>query len=510
MAHGAVGLLASRGVVAATGLVTLPVLYDQLGQRDLGIWVMLSGLIGILSMLDLGLGSSIVRAVASADIARPSQPTRVVLALGLVWGLFLGVLAIAALLLCWPRLTEALHIAPLAAAAQTATLVLLCGLVFDGVAMPWRGVLEGTQRYPALAVVNAGIAVLAAVWSVATVLDGGGLVDLAIVVAATSALRSCLVIGVARHGAPGLSPSLTGFRREDLRAVTGYGLKVQVTSATGVVNLEVDRFVLSGFFGPSVVAGFELGARWANLFRLVPAFVLLALFPMAVAQTVRRAPGWLDQFQLRVTKYLTAIAATGAAVLVVSADPLIRAWLGRPTAWAAASIVILVPAYALNLAAGATAIMTRVEGRPGRETGYALLSAGLNLALTWPLLSLLGPVGVPLATAIGIAVGTGYFLFSYQRVTRRALTPLLQVVLRPLLAALVAGGAVALVADVLPDGPGRAMAGLAVASRSFLVLVLTAVLLAAVGFFGDDERVRLRRLLGRRGHRLLPLTGGEG
>ena len=195
---------------------------------------------------------------------------------------------------------------------------------------------------------------------------------------------------------------------------------------------------------------------------------------------------------------------------MVSADPLIRAWLGGPTVWAAASIVILVPAYALTLAAGATAILTRVEGHPGRETGYALLSAGLNLALTWPLLSLLGPIGVPLATAVGITVGTGYFLFSYQRATHRPLTPLLRVVVRPVLAALIAGGAATLLAGFLPDGAGRAMAGLAVVCRSLLVLILTAVLLAAVGFFNRDELARLRRLLGHRLPRLLPLAGGQG
>jgi O-antigen/teichoic acid export membrane protein len=342
------------------------------------------------------------------------------------------------------------------------------------------------------------------------VLAGGGLVGLAIVAAAASGLRTCLVIGVARHGAPALSPSLNGLLRDDLRRVADYGLKVQVTSATGAVNLEVDRFVLSGFFGPSVVAGFELGARWANLFRLVPAFALVAMFPMAVAQTVIHGSAWLDQFQLTATKYLTALAATGAAALVVSADPLIRAWLGRPTAWAAASIAILVPAYAITLAAGATGILTRVEGHPGRETGYALLSAGLNLALTWPLLSLLGPIGVPLATAIGITVGTGYFLFSYQQATHRPLTPLLRVVVRPVLAALIAGGAVALLAGFLPDGAGRAMAGLAVVCRCLLVLVLTATLLAAAGFFSGGDLARLRRLLGHRIPRLLPLAGGDG
>jgi O-antigen/teichoic acid export membrane protein len=498
------GLLTARGVSAVAGLVMLAVLFRVLGAGPLGVWVLLTGITNLVALIDLGLGSTIVRAVAG-DVGggvgpRTSSLTRirVVLGLGLVWGVTLGLLALGATVVAWPWLAAVLHIGDLRGPAEVALVVLLLGILVDGVAMPWRCVLEGRQRYVVLSVINGSTAVLAAGLSVVVVLAGQGLVGLAVVVAGTSVVRAVAVVAVARRRARALSPSLLGLDRDGLRETAGYGLRVQATSATAMVNLEADRFVLGGFFGPSVVAGFELGARWANLFRLIPVYALVAMFPMAVAQSVEHGPDWLDRFQLVATKYLSAAAGLGAAGLVVCADPLIRTWLGQPNAWATKAIMILVPAYAVNLAVGATSILARVEGRPGRETTYAVLATVLNLALTYPLLRLLGPVGVPLATAVGVVVATGYFLVSYQRATRRRLAPVLAEIGRPLLAAFATGLLVTFLAPVLPDGPGSWWAVLAVLTRGIAVVVIMVALLAATGFFDVAERARLAALLRRR------------
>ena len=502
------GLVAARGAVAVAGLITLPVLYQHLTASELGAWILLSGLTTVVGIADLGLGSATVRAVAG-DLAGQRRQTRIVLALALIWPMAVTAVSMLALLLAWSPLASLLNLEDAAAPARSAALLLLAGLLVDGISLPWRGILEGSQRYPVLAAVNGGTALLGAALTIAAALSGGGLVELAWCSLAASALRTVLLVGIARVLVPALSPSLAGARREHIRAATRYGLPVQVTTATGAVNLELDRYVLAGFFGTAVAGGFELGGRLVNMFRLLPALTLLTLFPMAVTQTERRGPEWLRNFSLQITRYLTMFAATGAAALVVCAEPLVRAWLGGPNPWAAANVAILAPAYAFNLAAGGTAIATRVDGRPDRETSYALLSAGLNLALTWPLLRLLGPQGVPIATAVGILAGTCQFLVHYHRSTGQPLAPMARVLAGPLAAAGVAAAVGWWLAPELPDGIGRSGALLAVACRGSVVLLVAVAVLLAVGSITAEDRERLTHLLRRPVPRIAPVSRGE-
>jgi len=141
------------------------------------------------------------------------------------------------ILAAWPWLVSLLHLSGAASAARWAVMALLLGVLMDGLALPWRGVLEGTQRYTALSWVTAGTGVLGACLAVLAVRTGGGLKELAISVAVTCAVRACLVVAVAHRYVASLTPTLAGVTRDDLRSVGGYGLRVQVTSASGAVNV---------------------------------------------------------------------------------------------------------------------------------------------------------------------------------------------------------------------------------------------------------------------------------
>lgn len=480
------GLLAARCAVALAGLLSLPVILAELGSVEFGIWVLLTGLAALVAMADLGLGSAIVRQVALGPGGPDSARTGTALVLGLLWGLLFPAAVIAAVMAGWSGLSGILNFGDESGPAMWAAVGLLAGVMVDAVALPWRGVLEGAQRYGTLAWINGGTALLGAGLAVAAVVAGAGLGGLAVSVVLAAVIRSGLLIGLARPefrsaAGPGL-PRPHRLRWADVRPIFGYGMRVQVTTVSGAVNLELDRFVLSGFFGPAVAGGFDLGGRVAGLLRLAPTFLLAALFPMAVSQAAQRGRGWLDDFAVSVTKYVAAFAALGAACLVVCADPLMRLWLGEPNVWAAVNLAILAPAYAINLMAGTTGVITRVDGRPGRETGYALVSLVVNLALTWPLLTWLGPAGVPLATAVAVVVSTIHFVVSYHRATRRPVRPLIRVTWPSVVAATLGAAAGALVLRSLPPAGDRLSAAVAVAGAGCTVLLVAGLVLVPTGF----------------------------
>jgi O-antigen/teichoic acid export membrane protein len=498
-------MLGARALVALAGVASLPVVHDHLGPHEFGVWVLLSGLVAMAAVIDLGLGATLVREVAGAEGADPVTVRRV-LGLGLVWGLLLGLLLLGALTAGWPWIGELLRLGDLTREAWQATLWLVLGVVAGGVELPWRAVLEGVQRYGTVAAVTGGTAVLGAVLAVVVVRRGGGLVPLAACTALTGVARAVLLAAAAEYRHRHLGPRWGRLSRAELRRVTGYGLRVQVSSGAGAINVDLDRLVLGGFFGPVVAGSVDLGVRLLNLLRLPAGCALLVLFPAAVRRSVTGGRSWLDGFYLETVRNLALFLAPAAAALMVSADPLVRLWLGEEVHWAAATIAVLAPAYALNLITGAATLVARVEGRPGLETRYVLLSVVLNLALTLPLLHLVGPLGVPLATSAGVGLATGYVLVDFHRATARPIAPVLRALWPPIVAACSAGLLVAALSGFLPDGPGRGGAALAVTTRVALTLLLAGGLLLLSGHL-RPRRARLRTLAGAARSALVPVGG---
>jgi len=490
-------LLAGRLATAVATLVALPILFSALGPSRFGIWSLLLGIVAMAGLGDLGFGSIQLRAVAQAHGGHSTRRARGALALGMVVSVAIGLALLAAGWLAWPLFVEAFQLGAIAPEARVAALCLVASLTVDAIGSPWRNVLMGTQRMAAPVAALAGTTLLATAAGVALALDGAGLVGLGLAALAASVVRAGVLIVVARRHAPQLRPSLRDLRRGELRPLLGYGSRVQGSQAGALINLEADRFFIGGFFAPALVASFELGSKLVNTLNLIPFCALYAFFPAAAALSERGQRAELDALYLRMTRYLAAFACAATAVLVTSAGPLVHLWVGRPLPFAATAVAVLAPGLAIALVGGAAVAVTRAEGAPGRETRYVFATATLNLALTVPLVLVLGSVGVPLATSVAMGAGTAYFLWSFHRGSGRALRPVAGVVWKPLVAAVLACAVTLAAAHLLPDGPDRTDAAAAVAARVVLALALALGVLTVTRFFRRQDVLLLRRLVHR-------------
>lgn len=498
VARNGAALLTARIASALAGSLALPVLYGRLGRQEFGVWVVLAGLVALLGYIDMGLGSAQTREVARSVGLGQARSARAVLVLGVGWGLCLSALALAGFVLAWPTVARAFRLGRLAEPAHDAAMVLLLGFAVVCLAAPWRAVLEGLQRYSTIAALDGGAALLSATLSVAAVMAGGGLVALAVATTATNVARCVTLVGLAHRAAPSLRPSPRDLCRQDVSAALRYCVPIQVTSVAAAVSNETDRLVLGGFLGPTAAAGYEPGNKLANLLRMPAALITTAMFPAAATTAAKADPARLDRFYLGMTKYLAAYAALGAAFLVVCADPLVRLWLGHQVPLAAVTLALMAPAYAVNACTCAAQMVTRAEGRPGRETRFALVTAALNLALTLPLLMLLGPWGVPLSSALALLGGAAYFLVHFHHDSGRPLRALGQALAWPVLAGATAGLAGWLATPHLPGGPGRAGAATTLLCQGLLTVLMGVAVLAAVRFFDATDRDRLLAIVAAR------------
>jgi O-antigen/teichoic acid export membrane protein len=224
--------------------------------------------------------------------------------------------------------------------------------------------------------------------------------------------------------------------REDVRAVGGFALRVQVSSGSMLVNQQTDKVVVGVIAPGSTLGQLGIGTQLAEAGRVVGT---AALAPIVNRLAALHAGANSDQLTrtFRGLHELWALVVIGGTVLgAASLYPMIGAWMGPGHHKAAELGVFLVLGYGFNLLTGTPVAYLRAVGRPNLEAQVGLLSIVVNVALTVVLGIAFGAVGVVVATMCGLIGATIWF---FSRLAANDVPPVSMVRLSALCAALACG-----------------------------------------------------------------------
>ena len=265
----------------------------------------------------------------------------------------------------------------------------------------YGGMISGFQRYDvnnSLAIV---ISVVVALINVVVLLAGYGLVTL---VAATTVVR-VLAFFVYRRNAYRVFPELrirpSLFRRARLKEVTGFSIYASIIDWANKLNYQIDQVIIGMFLGSAAVA------VWAPAERIVSGVQRLTnqlngvLFPTIVDSDASQQQRRLQQILLRGTSLSLAMVMPISAALVMLADPLIHAWLGKQAEAVRGCIPVLqILAVTVVVRVGGATSNTLLKGSgKHRQVAWVNLSAGVvNAVLSMLLIRRWGLVGVAWGT----------------------------------------------------------------------------------------------------------------
>jgi O-antigen/teichoic acid export membrane protein len=396
------------------GLVMLPFNLAHLGKSEYGLWVLLGSITVHFSTLELGYGSGLVKFAAQYRAQRDARALNeiasslfcVFAALGVV-----SYLIVAGVAFNLERLF------PLTAeqAAMGKWILLLIGIhvALNFPFSVYGGVISGFQRYDvnnSLAIV---IGIIVALVNVVMLLAGYGLVAL---VAATTSVR-VLAYWIYRRNAYGVFPALrirpSLFRLARLREVTGFSIYASIIDWANKLNYQMDQVVIGAFLGSGAVA------VWAPAERIISGVQRLTnqlngvLFPAVVDNDALQQRMKLQEILLQGTRLSLVMVVPIAAALVMLADPLIHAWLGRQAQDVAGCIPVLqILAVTVAIRVGNATGTTVLKGAgQHRLLAWVNLGTGLvNAVLSILLIRRFGLVGVAWGTLIPIALSAMFIV----------------------------------------------------------------------------------------------------
>lgn len=390
----------SVGAEMAIGLITLPFNLHHLGTEAYGLWMLTAGVTIHFSILDLGYGGAMVKFIAQYRAHKDGRALNEIASTLFYLFAGFGILAYLAVIGLAFNLDHVFRIT--AAQAEIGKWILLMIGVNVAVNFPFSvygGVSSGFQRYDINNMVAIVSNIIIAAVNIAVVLAGYGLLTL---VACTSLVRFVTYFVYRRNAYkvfPALRIRLALIRRDRLREVTGFSVYSSIIDWANKLNYELDEVVIGIFLGPAPVA------VWAVADRIISATQRLTnqgnavLFPVVVDSEATQRIGRLQKVLLEGTRLSLATVLPIALVLVVLADPLIRAWIRKPEILAAVPVIQIL-AFAVALRVGNATSTTLLKGSGHiRRVAWVNINTGLvNLVLSS---LLIGPYGLP-----GVAVGT--------------------------------------------------------------------------------------------------------
>ena len=461
------------------GLVMLPFNLAHLGKEAYGLWMLLGSVLIHFSTLEFGYGSGLVKFVAQYRAHRDARALNEIASTLFVVFTGLAALAYAGVVVLAFNLQHIFALAPdQVTTARWILLIVGCYVACNFPFGVYGGIIGGFQRYDQNNKITIVVSLLVALTNAVVLLAGYGLVTL---VTATTGVRMIAFV-VYRQNAYRVFPSLrvhpSLFRRDRLREVTGFSIYAAVINWANKLNYQLDQLVIGMFLGSAAVAVWAPAARIIWGVQRLTNQLNAVLFPTIVDSDAAQQQRRLQEILLQGTRLSLVMVVPIATMLVVLADPLVRAWLGAQAEAVAECIpIIQILSLAVVVRVGSATGNTLLKGAGAHKfVAWVNLTTGVvNAMLSVVLIRRFGLIGVAWGTLVPITIAASLVL--YPAACRRVGTSLWHATAKAVFPALwpglVTGFVMMHVRDVISAGTLLAVALQAVAGGAlYLVLFM--------------------------------------
>lgn len=392
------------GVYAAailSGLLVTPIVIHSIGKSAFGVWSFIGSVTIYLSILDLGVGPSIVRFAAEARGRKADADLNEVASTGLAIYALIGLATLpvgVGLAFVVPAAVGAPH--ALVWDARITTLLVVLSLAARFPLGLFNNLLVAQQRWDLQNLANFVSTVLYAALVAILMPRYGGLVLLGVLTLGTTLLRLVLPLFWLKRELPSLRVSRSSVTRARLRALAAF------SSSNFLVHV-AQKIVFST---DVIVVGIVLGSAASGVYS-VPAKLFALVFGIGTAVTSLMFPAFAELEgsgeRERQRRLLLVGLRVGTALMLVLALPLllipdllISAWIGRGFHGSYAVMAILAGVLLIHQPIYVLTQFLIARARQREIAVASIVVTLVNLALSFVLAWVWGLPGVAVSTLV--------------------------------------------------------------------------------------------------------------
>ena len=417
---GANAVLTAVGWVipAIAALVAVPITVRGLGADTFGLLALVTALSGYLSLLDLGLGTAIVRYLAYHCARNEGRTMLQILRVAALWFSVIGFLGGLIMVTQAPALAGIIGVSgdlePVAV-----TVVRLAGVSFflgmlmsAGTAIP-----QAFLRYDLAAAVSGIIGTASAVGPAVLVATGHGIVAVVVFSIITNLVALILYAVIAVVLFRGVSlrsgPTWKEIRRVVLR-FTGMTALTRVHSA---IAAQTNRLLVGVAGGAAAMAYYQVPNLLSSKVNELLSRVGQVILPTGTQRIADQNDEGTRSLYLRTSRLFFVLNASISVAVCAFAKPLLSTWVSPQFAEKGAlALVIFTLAQGVNAASMSASYVNLAYERPGVNLVFSALNSVLNLATVVPLVMAYGISGAASAGLVGSAMVPAFLVYSDRRV----------------------------------------------------------------------------------------------
>ena len=401
---------------SAISIVYTPIMLRALGQSEYGLMSLANSVIGYLSLLNLGIGSAMVRYIAKYKAEENKEMENLIITLFLF--VFMG-LAIVVML---AGICLIYHIHGLFDESLTdrefQRLQMLMGLMTFNIAMGmissvFYAVLMAYERFVFTKVVGLINTVLNPLIMVPLLFLGFQSVGITVASTVLNVINA-FIVGFYSFKILRIKIHLKKFEKSFLRELFGFSFFVLLVMIVDKVYWGTDQFILGAISGSVAVAIYSVGANFTTYFMSFSTAITGLFLPRLTEMEVKKASNAeFDSLFIKVGRVQFLILCFVLGGFIVLGKQFIILWAGRDYESAYyIALVILVP-FVIPLIQNLGLQLMYARNKHKFRSLMLLGIAVLNVVISIPAAKIYGGIGCAMVTGISFLIGQGLILNWY-------------------------------------------------------------------------------------------------
>lgn len=405
--------------VAGVSFFLSPFVVRHLGDTAYGVWTLLAALVGYLGLLDFGVRGTVTRYVAHHHAVNDSESCSSIVSAGLaMYGLLGSVAILIAGLVAY--LSPFLFNIPEAYIDDTRIVLVVGGITMAVTLLGavFGGVIAGLQRFVIGSGIEIAVTTVRTIAIVIALLQGYGLVSLAVVHLAGSVINGLMAWAIARRLYPDLRIRFRGPLRAHMRTILSFSVFLSAVHIFGVLIYYTDVLVISVFLPVSLVTFYAIAGNLSDYARQVALSISTLMTPRVSALASTGSKGIGEEI-LGVARVATLVTAPIAAIFLIRGESFINLWMGPEYGPASGEVLRILAFTTLLTGARSIAVAAIIGVNKHRALIPALgIEAVSNVVLSILLVRPLGLMGVAMGTLIpSLIVSLGYLPYCLAKST---------------------------------------------------------------------------------------------
>jgi len=418
IAFGTIVAWASRVTTILLGMYLLPVLFKNLQEEELGLWLLIGQTASIFAVLDLGLNFTLTRRIAfahgkSLEEKNAESARNEIANLLETFKYVFFALAITVALLSISIGTlylSKLGLSPESFFTASMGWAILC-LTNSATILAWRWscVLQGTGYVGWESIVSSAISVAIILAQLLSVWLGGGLVALAAVSGVGALLQRKTLLYVASRKRPDVFKIRGKFDKALVKSMLVPALKAWVTGLGWAVAIHTDQFFVVYSMGAASFPAYR--AAYLVLFNIALISITVASTSSAFVSHAWQAGRMSEvrQLLLRNARVALFTMACGGGMVIGLGGQLFDVWLGNDhfIGYGVLSVFFVM----LVLEVQANAVSTSARATEDEAYAYtSICAAVIKICLAIALVRSFGLTGIAIATMVALALTNHWYM----------------------------------------------------------------------------------------------------